>query len=322
MKLALLGASEIEQALPMPECIEAMRGAFRAVSDGSALQPLRTALRTEPGLCLVKPAALPGQALGAKIVSVFEGNRERGLPTTPGLVILADPETGMPAALLDGTFLTIWRTAAATALATQVLAPRGVLTGALIGAGALAPPHLQALDHVCEFEVMRIFARRREAAEELVDNVQSGLSCRLEIGDSADQVVDGADVVTTITSASEPLFDGRLLRPCCHINAVGSYRPDMREIDDACFQGAQIVVDALESAAEEAGELRSAQQAGLTRPESWVELGRLVDGDPARRPFGERRTIFKSMGLAAQDLAAGAAAWKTAKELGVREVEL
>jgi ornithine cyclodeaminase len=232
-----------------------------------------------------------------------------------GLVVLLDPATGEPAALADGTFLTAWRTAAGAAAGVDVLARPDARVGALLGCGAVGRAMAVALDCVRPLEVIRVYARTRERLERFVAELQPEVAARLEAAASADEAVDGADVICTATSSAAPVFDGRRLKPGAHVSGVGSYTLEMQEVDAHTISRARIFIDARAAVLAEAGDLVIPLRAGQTRAEDWTELGEVVAGLKPGRPSPEAITFFKSVGNAVQDIAAGAAALGAAKQM-------
>jgi ornithine cyclodeaminase len=307
----------------MGELVAATKDAFAALASGRAQLPQRAVLRTEGGITLVMPGAIGERALGAKLVSLFPGNPERGRPTLQGLVLLLDPATGSPAGLLDAASLTALRTGAVAGAATDLLARPDARVGAVIGSGPQARTQALALDAVRELDELRFAARDRSKLERFVSDLAPRLRARAAACATPAEAVRAADVVSTATDASAPLFASADLAEGVHLNAVGSFTLQMRELDDETIADARVFVDSREAALEEAGELVGAVRAGRTRPEDWTELGELVLGRSAGRRDRRERTLFKSVGLALQDLAAGALALERARAAGVgRVIEL
>jgi ornithine cyclodeaminase len=319
VKIRVLGAQALRHALPMTETIEAVKRAFAAYSSGEATQPQRLSVAVPPGdnVLLVKPALLPDRALGAKLISVFPGNAELGLPLISGLVLLFDPATGGPVGLCDGGALTAVRTGAASGAATDLLARPDARIGAVIGCGVQGRTQALAIDTVRPLEEIRLFDLDSDGVDALVDEMAPQLSARLVKAGSVDHAVAGADVVCTATPATEPVIRGEWLSAGAHLNGVGSFTPKMREIDSAAVARARIVVDSRSAALAEAGELIAAAGAGLTDPADWVELGEIVNGARPGRETDDELTFFKSVGLAVQDMAAAALAFERAAELGL-----
>jgi ornithine cyclodeaminase len=323
LKLLLLSAADIRAALPMPAAIAAMRAAFTALSTGQADVPLRTALAVPEagGTSLFMPAHLPGIGLGAKIVSVFPRNAGLGRPVIHGLVVVLDTSTGEPVALVDGGFLTAWRTGAASGAATELLATADAKIGAVLGSGAQARTQALAIDAVRNLQTIRVYAPTAARVEAFVRELQPQVRARLEAAASAAEAVNGADVICAATTSDTPVFEGRSLKPGAHVNGVGSYTLQMQEVDTDTIRRARIFVDSRASALAEAGDLVIPMRAGLTRSEDWVELGEVAAGLlPGRQsPRASERdiTFFKSVGVAAQDVAAASRALAEAARMGL-----
>ncbi|HXF69777.1 MAG TPA: hypothetical protein VNK89_08210 [Thermoflexus sp.] len=307
--LRWITAEQIRHALPMRQAVEAMREAFIALSEGRAYIPQRISIPVpeREGVALFMPGYVPPHDLGLKVVSVFPRNVEQGLPTISAVVLMLNPETGMPAALLDGTFLTAWRTGAASGLATDLLARPDAESLALIGAGAQARTQLLAVCAVRPIQRVRVYSRTPERARKFIEEMrgQEGVPEDIALAPTPEAAVAEADVVCTATNASTPVFDGRSLRPGTHINAIGSFTLEMRELDEETFRRAsRVVVDSRAAAMVEAGEVVWAIRQGILREQDLVELGEIAAGRQPGRQSPEEITLFKSVGLAVQDLVA------------------
>lgn len=322
-----LDAAAIGQALPMAEAIAAARDTFAALARGEVALPQRQVVplagtkskvaSKAASVALVMAAAAPGVGAVCKLVSVVPDNPSRGMPRTLGTVQLVDGQTGALEAVLDGTRLTALRTGAASGLATDLLAPRGdaCRVAAIIGAGAQARTQLLAIDAVRELDEVRVFGPTPARVEAFIAAMAARVRPRLVAAASAAAAVEGAAIVCTATSSTTPVFSGAALAPEVHVNCVGSFRPDMRELDLDTLRDAAIVVDRREAALEEAGELLAAVDAGLTQPQAWRELGELVLAGALARPAS--KTVFDSVGLAAQDLFAARRALERARVLSL-----
>ena len=325
MKLLALSADDLRRALPMPDAIETMKDAFAALSSGEADVPLRTVLDvpSHGAVSLAMPAHLPGRGLGTKLVSVFPPNREQGKAVVNGLVIALDPTTGEPLALTDGTFLTAWRTGAASGAATDMLAKPDARVAALIGCGAQAQTQALAIDAVRDLDVLRVYARTARNVEAFIETMAPQLRARLEASPDPEHAVQGADIVCTATTSSNPVFNGHHLAPGCHVNGVGSYHAQMQEVDAVTVQRSRVFVDQRLAAEAEAGDLLIAEQEGVTQRDQWTELGDVVRGEASGRQDAEEVTFFKSVGNAVQDIAALARAVERCRVEGWgRELEL
>lgn len=325
MRLRFLNARDLAQSLRMIDTIEAMKRAFGAFSSAAATVPQRLAVAVPPGdgVLLVKPALLPGEGLGAKLVSVFPENAAKGLPVISGLVIMLDPTTGVPMGLCDGGFLTAMRTGAASGAATDLLARSDATIGAVIGCGVQGRTQAAAIDTIRSLEEIRIFDTSAEQMERFATEVAPTLRAGLVPASSPDQAIEDADIICTATPATQPVIRGALVKEGAHINGVGSFTPRMCEVESETIGRAGIFVDSREAARTEAGELICAVEQGLTRPADWVELGEVVMGSKPGRESEDEVTFFKSVGLAAQDIAAAALAFERAAELGLgTEIDL
>jgi len=317
----MLSAAEVHAALSPAERIEAMRSAFGQLARGRGVMPPRTVVDAHRGNLLVMPSYLDDSGeLATKLVTLFPDNAAHGLPLIQGIVVVLSAETGQPEAILDAGAVTALRTSAASALATDLLARPDASTLALFGAGVEGRAHLEVIAAVRALNEVRIFSRTRDRAEGLADDfaAASGGRTQVLVVDTATEALRGVGIVVTATTASVPLFDGRLVEPGTHVNAVGAWRPETRELDSTLMQRATIIVDQRQAAWEEAGELIQARQEGiLSEQDVWAELGELVIGlRPARRTASEI-TLFKSVGLAVQDAAMGGAIARAAAARGL-----
>lgn len=319
LEVRVLSAVDVESALTMKDAIVAQRDAFAQLADGVAQVPPRTAIRTASGTSLFMPGHLPSSgALGLKAVSVMPGNAERGLPTVPGAILLLDPDTGTPRALLDAGYLTAVRTAAGSALAADHLAAPDASVLALFGTGAQARQHVRAFREVRPVREVRVVARRPDHARAFAAAL-SGVdawACEDPV-----EAVRGADLVITATNSPVPVFPGSSVPDGCHVTAVGAYTPDTREVDEDVVRRARIVVDTRAGALEEAGDLLMARAAGAVGDDFIdADLGELVTGRKPGGRGGWPMTFYKSVGTAAQDLATAHHVYLAAVERGLGTV--
>jgi ornithine cyclodeaminase len=302
MQTRILSAADVRSCIDMPAAIEAMRTAFAALSDGSAKVPLRLALETTHGVSLFMPAWLSRSgAAGAKVVSVNPGNVARSLPAIHATVLVLDEETGRLLALMDGTWLTALRTGAVGGLAADLLAREDARTVALFGAGVQARTQLEAVRCVRTIEEVRIVSATGVSAEALAGELE-GVSARRV--DDPNEALDGAHIVIAATSSATPVFDGARVEPGTHVTAVGSFTPDMREVDTELVTCARVVVDQREAALAEGGDIAGPIADGAV-DESVIaaELGEIVLGKARGRESSDQVTYFKSVGNAVQDIA-------------------
>ena len=333
MEIRVLSAGDIRRALTARDAVDAMRVAFGELSGDTATVPVRGHLESARGLMLVMPAVLAGQAaLGTKVVSVFPDNPARGEPAVQGAVLLLDAETGRARALLDGASLTEIRTAAGSALATELLAPADVDVLTVFGAGAQGRSHIELLARTRRLREVRIVSRSGAGAQRLAARLSEDSATLVPDDDAGPPPIvravrdpaaalDGARLVVTATDSTRPVFDAHRLEPGAHVNAVGSYRPDMQELDADVLRRARVVVDQREAAWQEAGDLVVPLESGLIgRDIVDAELGEIVNGKAPRGRGEYECTLFKSVGNAAQDIAIAAAALAGAERanLGVR----
>lgn len=320
--MRVLDEQAVRAALPMREALAAVADVMAADHDPSTWQPLRTHLDPPAldGVVLVKPAATPG-ALGMKVLTICPDNPSRGVPAINGFVSLIDPSTGVVQALVHGGAITEIRTAAASGVATDALARHDAGDLALLGAGAQARSHLAAMTAVRDLRRVRVWSRTTASAERFA-TWASTEGHQVEVCMTAQAAVDGADLVCTVTSASDPVLAGEWLAPGVHVNAVGAFQPDSRELATSVVTGGDhIVVDSLDSAATEAGDLLIPAAEGVVLPEA-VELGAVLRGEAPGRTGPGERTVFESLGLAIQDVATAARALSIAEtddlDLGVQ----
>jgi ornithine cyclodeaminase/alanine dehydrogenase-like protein (mu-crystallin family) len=313
MKIRILASRDVMAALPMLKAIEAMRSAFGQLSAGQATMPLRTRLHTDKGVTLCMPAYLPqSQALGVKIASVYEGNPGLGLPVIAAAVLVFDPQTGFPLALMDGASLTAIRTGAAGGLAAELLSRHDAGTVGIFGAGVQGRWQLHGVMNVRTVREVKLLDRSPVTARQLAAEI----SCRPDapsviIASTSRQVIENSDIIITATSSTMPLFDGNDLKPGSHVTAIGSHSPQAREVDAAAVHRAKVVVDSREACLAEAGEII------MAKARIHAELGEIVNGSKPGRQTNEEITLFKSVGVAAQDAIAAAWVLREAEEKGL-----
>jgi len=324
-QLRVLSAADVRQALTMRDAIDAMREAFGQLSAGKAELPLRAGITVpgQDGVALVMSARCEVPfGLGGKFVTVYPRNPAAGRPLVHASVLLFDPETGAPAALLEGTALTALRTGAASGLATELLARPDVRHVAVIGSGVQARTQLLAVCTARPVESVSVYSLDRPGAEAFAAEMAEvdGVPPAIRLAGSAGEACAEADIVCTATSSSEPVLGPDDVAPGTHINAVGSFTPEMRELDPALVGAARVVVDQREASLAEAGEIIAAVNQGLVDQRELIELGEIVNGEVRGRVDEEQITLFKSVGVAVQDLCAGARAVERAEAAGLGEV--
>ena len=324
MEVLVLNGEQVAELMPMPECIKVMRDALAALARGEALVPLRTVMRV-PGVSgflglmpgYISPRAGQEGALGMKAVSVFPGNAQRGIDTHQGAVLLFEADTGRLSALMDGAAITAIRTAAVSGVATDVLARRDASELAILGAGVQARTHIEAIAAVRPLRRVRIWSRNAEHAAALAAELRRRFGFPIEAAPSAEAAVREADIVATVTASPEPILKREWLKEGAHINAVGSSIPTSREIDTATMVAARLFVDRRESALAEAGDLLIAMGEGAVKGDHvQAELGEVIIGKNPGRRSPRELTLFKSLGLAVEDVASAAYIARRARATG------
>ncbi len=329
MKMRILSARDVRQALPMAQAIVGMKQAFAQLSTGQAVVPLRSRVDVAPqqGTTLIMPAFLAQTGdLAVKVVSVFPQNSARREPTIYAAVLLLDAETGRPLALMEGGALTAIRTGAGAGAATDLLAKPDASVVAILGSGVQARTQLEAVCTVRQVREVRIYSPTHQHAVDFAREMrgQGPIPGLIRIMTNPETAVRGADIICAATTSSKPVFKSQDLTPGAHINGVGSYKPTMQEIDAATVKRALVVVDSREAAWEEAGDLIVPLQAGLiTEAHIHAELGEIVAGLKPGRTSPEQITFFKSVGVAVQDAISGRIVLENAVAQGLgTEVDL
>jgi ornithine cyclodeaminase len=323
MELRLFSAADVQRALPMAEAIEAMKVGYAGLSAGQAQVPLRTHLAVAGGdSTLVMPFCVPDQgAVGLKLVSVFHSNPPRGLPLIHALVLAVDAATGRPQALIEGSSLTAIRTGAASGAATDVLARPDATVVALFGSGVQARRQLEAVCAVRSVARVRVYSL--SGAEALAAEMagQGAIPSAIEIAGSPAEALRDADIVCAATTSRTPVFDGRDLKAGAHVNGIGSFTPEMQEIDVETVRRARVVVDSREAALVEAGDLVIPLSAGdVTLEHVSTELGEVIAGLRPGRTSADQITFFKSVGVAVQDAMAAQLVARNGRALGLGTV--
>ena len=319
MSLIFINAEETRRLLPMDQCIEVMEPAMIAATSGSMYIPPRTLfqLQDDSGFFAVMPGASRElDAYGAKVVSYHPANSAKGLPAIQGFVAVFDHQTGQPRAIMDGGVITNIRTAAASGLATRLLARPEAGSCGIFGAGALADVHLQAMCSVRPLEECIIWARRRDQAEALAEKhaARSGVAVRAT-GDPAE--TGACDIVCTTTASPKPVLQGNWVKPGAHINLVGAHTINSRESDTYLIEKSKIYVDLIESTLNEGGDVMIPVREGAINPEHIIgEIGQLLTGDISGRTNDRQITVYNSLGITSQDLYAARHVMEKALEQG------
>jgi thiomorpholine-carboxylate dehydrogenase len=297
--MLFLDEEQVRAHLRMEELIPAMEKALINFSAGKVTQPVRQVIAVDPpgGFYGMMPALTP-EGLGQKIVTFYPPNADKGIATHMATILLNDPKTGAPLAVLDGRLITEMRTAAVSAAATKLLAPKDAKVLAILGSGVQARSHVEALQLVRQFEEICVWSPNKSHAEQFAKEIGGKVM-------SAEDVVRGADVVVTATSSKMSILQGKWLKPGCHVNAVGACRPDWRELDDDAMRNV-VFVDSREAAIKESGDVI------LSRAKIHAELGEAFAGKIDNRT--DETTVFKSLGMAVEDIAAALLVYRSATQ--------
>jgi ornithine cyclodeaminase len=321
LELRVITGKDVRRLLPYPTCVEAVAGAMRAVSSGRTVMPLRQIMRLPGGQGAL--GVMPGylgdpECFGIKLLSLFPGNPAVGLSSHLGLYLLCEVGNGRPLALMEASALTAIRTAAASVVATRALARPDSRVLAVIGTGEEAGSHVEAFQAVRPFETLLVWGRNAAAAERLADRSRRlGFGAVRVVPDVRDALAE-ADVVCTVTASKDPLLYGADVRPGTHLCLVGASIPSCREVDDACVAMSRFYVDYRASAMAQAGELLHAIGEGVvTEAHIVAEIGEVLAGTAPGRHSASEVTVYKSLGVAAQDLAAASIVYRRAVELGL-----
>ncbi|MFB0565235.1 MAG: ornithine cyclodeaminase family protein [Candidatus Aminicenantaceae bacterium] len=324
MRLKILSGNDVKKAVSMAQAISAVKEAYIQLSSGKAEMPLRTSVPVEKqkGITLFMPSYLAeSQAMGAKVVSVFPQNLDKGMPTIHAVVVVLDAETGRPVALLDGTYLTALRTGAASGAATDLLARNDARVAAIFGAGAQARTQLVAVCTVRTVEKVWIFDTQPGIAEAWAAEMKfrgSPIPSAIFVAESPAQAAREADIICTATTSYEPVFEDKDLKPGVHINAIGAYTPDMKEIPVATVIRSKLIVDSRQACLAEAGDIIIPLKDGLIAEEHiHGEIGDVAAGRIPGRESDEEVTLFKSVGLAVQDVAVAELVRAQAEEMNL-----
>jgi ornithine cyclodeaminase/alanine dehydrogenase-like protein (mu-crystallin family) len=300
--MMFLDEQRVEESLRWEELLWTMEKALIDFSAGHVAQPVRTVIPVpeHDAFFGIMPAVY-GDVMGTKLVSIFPRNADRGLHTHLAMIHLMRADTGESLVAMDGRLITAWRTAAVSAIATKVLSSEGARVLAILGSGVQARTHFQALKLVRNFEEIRIWSRTPKHAERFADDTGAAYT-------TAEQAVRDADVIVTVTNAAEPVLRGAWLKPGAHVNAVGAVGPKARELDDDAMKNAMVVVESREAALQESGEIMH------SGAQIYAELGEVLAGK-IPKPQGQT-TVFKSLGIAVEDVAAAELVYRRAMGAG------
>src|SRR5436305_4600014 len=325
--LLFLDREDVEALLPMEECIEVIDEALRILARGEAVQPLRTMywMPDRHGILAMMPGMLGslsmGSIAGAKVLTVVPENHLHGLESHQGVVVLFEQERGRPLAILDAASVTAIRTAAASGVATRALARRDAGDLAILGSGVQARTHLDAMRAVRPLRRVRVWSRRPESARRFATEETERTGLPVEVAPTGREAVAGADLICTVTAATEPVLLGEWISPGAHVNAVGACTPKARELDAAAVARSRLFTDRRESLLAEAGDFLLAREEGAVADDPILgEIGEVLEGKVPSRRSEDEITLFKSLGIAVEDLAAGMHVYRKAvRNPGKRE---
>ncbi len=316
----LLTEQQVHSLLPMSDLIAAMESALAKFSSREVLQPVRSVLTVGPTQAYfgLMPAYIPAPAsLGAKLVTVFGDNHKKNLPSHLATILLLDPETGALLALMDGRYITEARTAAVSAVSTRFLAKADAATLAIVGSGVQARSHLEAYQHVRQLKEVRIWSPRPQSREQFVDDMSPQFPIPIIAADSAEAAVRGADMIVLVTSSPTPVIDDRWVADGAHVVCVGACRPTQQEMPPLLVKRSRLYVDSREAALVESGDVVMNIAAGLfDASHIRGELGELVLGRIEGRTSERDITVFKSLGMAVEDVVAADLVFRRAAESG------
>jgi ornithine cyclodeaminase len=325
MPVYIVPQSRVPELLPMRASIDLMTNVLSALSRGDAVLPLRSLLPTPDGSGLlgVMPAQLGDPpCMGLKVITVFPGNEGSDFDSHQGAVLLFEPKHGSLVAMIDASSITGIRTAAVSGAATRALSRENAGDLAIIGSGVQAITHLEAMAAVRRLRRIRVWSRNAQNARAFAERASEHHGVRVEAMASAREAVEGADIICTTTAAKEPVLHGEWLAPGAHINAVGACFPATRELDTRAVVRSRLFVDRLESAQNEAGDFLIPRREGALGDDHIVgELGDVLLGKLAGRRDPNEITLFKSLGIAVEDLAAAHHIWTRVRALGETGVD-
>ena len=324
--MRIINRQEVERLLPMAACIDVLADAMQAASSGAVSMPLRlfTPLADGGGSFGLMPgSALDPPFFGAKVISLLPGNPAKGLPMVQGYVSLFDHESGKPVALIEGASVTAIRTAAASGLATRVLARKDARTHGIFGTGVQAVTHIDAVNCARDIAEILVWGRDADKTKQFARQQSERVQVDVRATDDPAEAA-GCDVVSTVTAATRPILEGDWLRPGCHLNLVGVHTPEAREADTGAIVRSRVYVDLMESAMNEAGDILVPMGEGaIDRAHILGEIGQVLAGEIPGRTGDSEITLYKSLGIVAQDLFVAAHIYAGALEDGAGvEVDL
>ncbi len=322
MKILILNEEDIKKVFSMKEAIKAAKDSLVSYSSGDAIIPLRTNIdvKEASGNSLYMPGyAASSRALGVKIVSVYPNNVNKGIASVPATMILLDEETGQVCALIDGTYLTQLRTGAVSGAATELLSREDSEIFTIFGTGGQAQSQVEAVLAVRDIKQVRVFGLNKDKAEVFAKKMADKFNVNCIVANSSDEAIKDADIITSVTTTKTPVFDGKLLKKGAHINGVGSYTPDMHEIDEFTVLNAnKIYLDTREGVLSESGDfIIPINNNKCSEDIVTGELGELILGKTPGRESEQEITFFKTVGTAVLDIVTAKMIYLKAIELGI-----
>jgi alanine dehydrogenase len=319
--MLILSETQVKSLLDLDELIAALAQAHRQYSTGNAVMPVRLVvpLPQIQGRITSMPGYLnDDKALGMKVVTYFQDNPQRGLPAILATIMLFSADTGKMIAAMDGAYITAIRTACASALATRTLANADTPVLGILGAGVQARAHIHALSQVRQLQRIKIYSPSADSALSIKAELEPQCGVTIEVAPTAEDTVRDSDLLVTVSTAKEPIVSAAWLKPGVHINAVGSHRPDLREIDGATLKKARVIVDSREAIMAECGDILLALKEGsISEADIHGEIGEVLAGTKAGRVSAEEITLYKSVGIAIQDVATAQLVYRKALERNV-----
>lgn len=317
--MLIVGKDEVRKVITMREAIEAVKRGFILFSQKKAIVPLRVPVKLDNNTVLFMPGAiLEDKSVGVKVVSVCPFNPQKGLPLINAAVLILDGETGIPQALIEGSAVTAVRTGAAGGAAAEVLSREDSKVALIIGAGVQGRVQLEALSVVRKIELAYVYDIDTSKAENYAREMSERLSLKVKAVKDYESVIPEADIIVTATTSKEPVLMGKYIKEGVHINAIGSYAPEMKELDVEVLKKASVIaVDSKEAVLEESGEIIEAIRVGVVEEKDIIEIGEIL----AKVNLGRREksdiTVFKTVGIAVEDLVVGKLIYEKARDTGI-----
>jgi alanine dehydrogenase len=319
--MLLLSESQVQALIDIDELIATLEQAHIQYSSGKAVMPVRLVvpLPQIQGRITSMPGFLnEDKTLGMKVVTYFQDNPQRGLPAILATIMLFSAENGKMTAAMDGSYITAIRTACASAMATKVLANTSTPVLGILGAGVQARAHIQALSRVRKLKKIKIYSPSGTAAASIKKDMEPAVGASIEVAENGADAVKNADLLVTVTTAKEPILKPQWLAPGMHINAVGSHRPDLREIDGATLARSKVIVDSREAIMAECGDILLAlAENAISENTIYGEIGEVLAGTKSGRSSADEITLYKSVGIAIQDVATANLVYRKALQQNV-----